>query len=156
MGWGKLWKELSGFHLVSQALPKGETFGHLLGPWFLASAAEICQESTPLLCWVAAHGQVSGKHSQEVRDLDLNPYRSWSTCYLDPLLWVTRHFRISGSVSPLQCAMNQECKKQPLLCYYATGCRLPLPETLNLAHSDGNCLPNHISFKRTIPVLLFS
>lgn len=58
----------TGFHLLSQALPKRETLGHLLGPWFLASAAEICQEGIPLLCWVAAHGQVSGKHSQKIRD----------------------------------------------------------------------------------------
>lgn len=67
----------------------------------------------------------------------------------DPLLWVRRHFRIIGSVSPLQCAMNQECKKQPLFCYYATGRRLPLSEMLNLTHNDSNWLPYHIFFERT-------
>lgn len=96
-----------------------------------------------------AEWQVSGKHSPKVRDLDLNPYRSWSTCYLNPPPLVRGHFRISGSVSPLRFAMNQECEKQPLLCYHATGCWLCLPEMLNLAHTDSNCLPNHISVKRT-------
>lgn len=98
-------------------------------------------------CPYRAEWHVPGKHSPKARDLDMNPYRSWRTCYLNPLLLVRRHFMVCVSVSPLQFAMNQECEKQPLLCYY--GCRLCLPERLNLAHSDGNCLPNHISVKRT-------
>lgn len=82
-GW-KFWKELSEHRLPPTV--SGTSKGRDIRPLEpVISAAEIFQENIPLLCSAAAHGQVSGKHSPKVRDLDLNPYRSWSTCYLDPL-----------------------------------------------------------------------
>lgn len=65
-----------------------------LGPsWahdFLLQQLRFVRKAHPF----RAEQQLKGRflaNTPKNSDLDLNPYRSWSTCYLDPLLSVRRH-----------------------------------------------------------------